>query len=367
MKTTVENFRGKLRIRWRYQGKPYCLSLGIEATATNKGYAKQIADKVLGDILLGQFDDGLVKYKPWVIGSDPAGVSCPELFEAYSAAMKVEKGLVAGSLAKYQGCLSHIKTALDKPAWSITPREAECFRAVLSERLSPSTVKTYLFMLQSSFSWASGRYKVPDENPWNGQAAKVKSRPRTKVKPFSQSEVKRILDGFERDRYYSHYYPVVKFMFGVGCRPGEAFGLRWRNVSEDFDSVVICEAVAKGEARATTKTGHSRIVSLSPGGSQMLRERFEKMQPSASDLVFPAPRGKAISDHTFRRRAWKSVLALVGVEYRKPYCMRHSAISHALRNGASPVEISEQSGHSSRLLMDVYAHAIDQRSLFMEF
>jgi integrase len=144
VKVTIENFREKLRVRWRYQGKSYCLSLGIEATPANKGYAKQIAQKVQGDILLGQFDETLVRYRPWKIGNDPAGLSCPKLFKFYSDAMKVDKGLVAGSLAKYQGCLSHIKTALNKPACDVTQRDAECFRAVLTERLSSSTVKAYL-------------------------------------------------------------------------------------------------------------------------------------------------------------------------------------------------------------------------------
>jgi hypothetical protein len=30
--------------------------------------------------------------------------------------------------------------------------------------------------------------------------------------------------------------------------------------------------------------------------------------------MFPAPTGKTINDHTFRRRAWKKILASLGIE-----------------------------------------------------
>jgi len=57
----------------------------------------------------------------------------------------------------------------------------------------------------------------------------------------------------------------------------------------------------------------------------------------------------------------------LGIEYRKPYCTRHSAISHALASGANYIALAEQTGHSPRVLHDTYAHAINQNSLFVEF
>ncbi|MBW4532452.1 MAG: hypothetical protein KME09_00790 [Pleurocapsa minor HA4230-MV1] len=46
----------------------------------------------------------------------------------------------------------------------------------------------------------------------------------------------------------------------------------------------------------------------------MKSENLDLDQP-----VFTSCKGNPIDDHNFRNRAWKSVLAKVGVEYRKPY------------------------------------------------
>jgi integrase len=77
----------------------------------------------------------------------------------------------------------------------------------------------------------------------------------------------------------------------------------------------------------------------------MLRDLHQQRHPQPDTLVFPSPTGKPVSDHTFRRRAWKTVLERVNVAYRKPYGMRHTAISHAPANGANPLSVAEQAGH----------------------
>jgi integrase len=366
MKTTVENFRGKLRIRWRYQGKPYCLSLGIEATATNKAYAKQIADKVLGDILLGQFDKSLVRYRPWAIGSDPSGVSCPELFESFTQHRFKDFGLSPGSRSRYACIQNYLSSRLDMPAHQVSDRTARNFVAYLSERLSGITTKSYVYLIAAAWDWAKDRYRVGESNPWAGLAVKIKTQPQQRVKPFTSAEIVAILGAFRSSSYYSHYADFVVFLFGVGCRFGEAAGLRWSHVADDFQTVWIGESVSRGH-RKGTKTGKARTVVLSPSIISMLRSRHQLAKPKPEDLVFPSPKGLPIDDHNFRNRAWKAILEQCCIEYRKPYAVRHSVISHALANGANPVDLAQQSGHDKRVLMETYAHAIDQRSLFIDF
>lgn len=53
------------------------------------------------------------------------------------------------------------------------------------------------------------------------------------------------------------------------------------------------------------------------------------------------------------------ILASCKIEYRKPYNLRHSAISHALDRGANPIALAEQTGHDKRVLLSTYAHAIE--------
>ncbi len=98
----------------------------------------------------------------------------------------------------------------------------------------------------------------------------------------------------------------------------------------------------------------------------MLVAGFERLQPQPDDLVFPSPKGGAIDDQNFRPRAWKKILAECSIEYRRPYALRHSAISHALANGANPIDVAAQTGHSVKVLFETYAHVIHSKYLFVE-
>jgi integrase len=98
----------------------------------------------------------------------------------------------------------------------------------------------------------------------------------------------------------------------------------------------------------------------------MLVARFNRLSPQPDELVFPSPKGLPINDHTFRRRAWKTILESCQIEYRSPYNLRHTAISHALHNGANYIALAEQTGHDKRMMLSTYAHAIGSECLFVD-
>ncbi len=87
-------------------------------------------------------------------------------------------------------------------------------------------------------------------------------------KPFSQEEIKAIIQGFEQDKYYSHYVEFVEFLFGTGCRTGEAIGLCWKHLNEDCSTVWIGESLSRG-IRKATKTNRARTITL-----DLLRNKF---------------------------------------------------------------------------------------------
>ena len=59
---SIENYRGKLRLRWRYQRERYTLNL-FSATKENTLLAKQIAFTIERDLVTGTFDQSLDKYR----------------------------------------------------------------------------------------------------------------------------------------------------------------------------------------------------------------------------------------------------------------------------------------------------------------
>jgi integrase len=368
MKVTIECDRGKLRLRWFYQGKRVNLSLGVDDNALGRAFAKEKAGQIEKDYSAGHYDATLLRYKPRLMGKNPTEVSAPELFAKWTQYVFKEKGLAVRSIeARYKPLESALKRHLDISANQVTESKARNFAAICMESLAPNTAKARLWLLQSCWDWANGKYHIAADNPWKGIAARIKAQPSRKARPFSETEIKEILASFQSSRYYSHYYSVVMFLIHTAVRPGEAFALKWRSVADDFSHVAIREAVSRGHRRDTTKTGKPRVIYLSPVIAQMLMALHCNKQPKPDDLVFPGPRGGTLDDHMFAQRAWKRVLESVGVDYRSLYCIRHSAISHALSRGANPVELSEQTGHSKAILLSTYAHAIEKRSLFVEF
>jgi integrase len=365
MKITIENHDGRLRLRWLHQGKRYTMSCGVSDNATGRAIARQKAAQIELDVQAGYFDVTLLKYKPRTMGKTATEISAPELFKRFTAYQFKEKGLAPGSRRRYEPIQSYLEQWLNVPAHTVSNAIAGNFVGICLERLTARNAKERVWLLKSCWDWARGKYHIAEDNPWTSSLARIKPQTRPQVKPFAATEVKAILSAFETHPNYKHYYPFVAFLFGTGCRLGEAAGLRWRNVADDFSHVAICESFSRGNHRKTTKTGKSRIVLLNPSMIALLKSRYNAQKPDA--LVFPSPQGKPIDDHNFNRRAWNAIISQLGIEYRKPYAVRHSAISHALANGANPIALAEQTGHDKRVMLETYAHVIAQQSVFTEF
>lgn len=362
----IENHDGRLRLRCRYQGKTKTISLGLEDGKAQRGYALSILGQVKLDLSLNQFDESLLKYKPRAVGTQATELSCPELLGRYFT-HKIERGLSNGAQQRYKGVLSHLRRSLDIPAHHITEGKATNFTAVLQEVVSNGTAKAYLWLLHGCFEWAQGKYRICDRNPWAMLARDIKANDRKDIEPFNQTEIKAILHGFKTSHHYSGYYPYVFALFNTAARPGELSALTWNDVADDFSSIKIRASFSRGVRRNQTKTGRSRVVFCNPAFQELLRSLHTERPPKKSELLFSTPKGHAINDHTFRRRGWTKVLESVGVPYRALYCCRHSSISLTALSGANLIELSEQTGHSKRTMMQTYLHAVEKKALFLEF
>ena len=60
----VEVYSERLRLRWSHQSQRYCLSVGLPDSIINRKVATQKAQQIELDMLSGNFDPTLQKYKP---------------------------------------------------------------------------------------------------------------------------------------------------------------------------------------------------------------------------------------------------------------------------------------------------------------
>lgn len=338
--------RGWLRLRWRHQQKRYSLTLGLPDTEVNRRLAQAKADIIKADILAGQFDSSLIRYQV----EQSAELSVSELFQRFTEWKRRQIG--KRSLDKYLGLQGHIETFFKtRRVDALTEDRALDFRDWLTGQLAASTARERIGMLRSCWTWAIGR-KLATENPWEN--VRVKAPPKQRPQPFTQDEYRRILAGFKD--HHPHYLDFVRFLMGLGCRPGEAAGLRWGHLSENCRKIWIGESWGRGERKAT-KTNRDRAFELSSELAEMLNAR-RPPKAGHDDLVFPSAEGHPIDDHNFRRRYWKPVLEAVGVPYRKPYNTRHSFTSQALDQGWTVSEIAAITGNSEETILRHYTGSV---------
>jgi integrase len=366
MKVTIENHRGLLRLRWN-DGTRRSLPLGIAESPVGRSLALQKKAQIELDWQIGHYDRSLLKYRPQTFGKTATEISAPELFDRFTKHQTRAKGLSQSSIdTRYIPLRRSLEKHLNLPANTIGKRQAEEFADVCADTLQAGTAKARIWLLTSCWDWAKDKYQVVENNPWQGLATRFRAEPVQKVKPFTADEVRAIIAGFRSSKYYSPYADFVDFIFGTGCRFGEAVGLRWKHVAVDFQTVWIGQSISKGIV-GSTKTKRARTVNLSPSMAALLKRRKADPQCDPDGLVFVTPHGLPIDNHNFRRRAWKQVLNAVGVAYRKPYATRATAVSHSLASGVNYIAVAEATGHDPHTMHKHYASSIDKKPVFVDF
>ena len=371
----VESDKGWLRLRFTHAGKRRAFALGLPDTDINRKFAEQKARQIELDILSSNFDSSLQKYKPQKTSEEIQAnlITAEELILKF---IEYKSKFVSSprSLEKYQTVLTHLKSVnfkdktvtyslANRPVIDLKQDCSEQFYQYLLGKLAPVTLKQSIVCLSACWQWGINQ-EIIKFDPWKPLIKRIKVPPKQMPKPFSQEEIKAIIQGFEQDKYYSHYVEFVEFLFGTGCRTGEAIGLCWKHLNEDCSTVWIGESLSRG-IRKATKTNRARTITL----TSRLQSLLLSMKSEDFDLekpVFTTRKGNSIDGHNFRNRAWKSVLAKVGVEYRKPYNTRHTLISHALDRGMNPVAVAQLTGHDVQTLYENYAGNVNSRPMLPE-
>jgi integrase len=341
----VETVENRVRLRWTYGGRRFCLSIGSNTQVVQQA-ARHKAAKIERDILYDEFDASLVKYKQEQL------TSALDIWDAY-AKFKQDK-VCKVTLANYTSTRRRLVRWRGR---LVSNSDAEKFIQAQDD-IKPITVNKYLGYLTAAWELAKGRGLVK-ENLWKDVVVKVP--PKQKPKPFTEAEARSIIAWFRASQHYSHYADFVVFRFGTGLRFGEAAGLRWSAVSDDCSRIWVGEIMTRG-VRRPTKTNRDRTVPLTKGlQSLLLSRRPSHYEPDS--LVFPSPEGGAIDSANFRHRAWLRVLSELDIPYRKPYTTRSSFISWALARGVNPVNLAAITGHDTKVMFEHYAGVVGEVTL----
>jgi integrase len=102
---------------------------------------------------------------------------------------------------------------------------------------------------------------------------------------------------------------------------------------------------ATRKVRKETKTGETRYLPLSSDLRELLLAH-KTVDAKPDSLVFIGARGKGVLDIRAFRETWKKVLNGLGLEYRKPYQTRHTALSNIAQNHGL-LAAAKVAGHKS--------------------
>ncbi len=283
---SITNANQRIRLRWRYQGLRYSLNL-FHFSKPNILLAKKIALLIESDIFSGSFDSSLLRYKPQ--DDNILGLQEKKEKEQSSTITKASKSPVKSIVQHFE-------------SWTKNYRQMDCnvnvhynaMRSLLrkwepvtednvlaqlnAETFGAGTYNERLNMLKSFCKWLV-KSKIWITNPLEDVARKkVKRGKNPSRKPFTELEIKKILDAIKTDKYcpkssrfkHSHYYPFVYFIFKTGVRNAEAIGLRVGSINLENKTIEIKEALARtlkgtnpaNRVRKETKNDKERLLPL---------------------------------------------------------------------------------------------------------
>jgi integrase len=230
----------------------------------------------------------------------------------------------------------------DTPLAQLSPGEIADWQATLPERSRYGIVQALRQALQAAVRW-----EAIVQNPAKLAGPNPQPR-REEITPFTVEEVEQLR--IELGPWGS----LVVFAAETGLRPAELIALEWRDVSRRDGVLVVERSYAYGRLSPYGKTVASRRrVPLSSRALAALEGRPRRLD---TRLVFPGEKGGFLNLHNWRAREWHPALEAAGLRRRRPYDLRHTAISNWLAAGLSLFEVARYAGTSVQMIDRVYGH-----------
>ncbi|MDF5722739.1 MAG: tyrosine-type recombinase/integrase [Rhizonema sp. PD37] len=361
---TVENFRDRLRLRWRVNGLRYSLTLGLKDTTENRKLAEQKAHQIELDIQTDCFDETLSKYKSQrhlsiVNPKEPQKVlSISELWDRYIDYKR--QSLKPRTIDKLAVLEKHIKRcryqSLD---------EAAKIRIALLQQTTNSQAKDVLMYLSAACKWGI-KHGLVTSNPFDGmynELPKHKWQEDSQANAFSEKEKQNIIQAFRNHKPskgmgYSYYVTFIEFLFLTGCRPSEAIGLQWKHIMPDCSRITFESAlvqVGNGERVRvnSSKNNKKRVFPCNQQLQQLLLTiKSENLEPES--LVFPSPEELSIHYRNFSRRAWDKIVDPIVERKTTPYSCRDTFISEQIAKGVPTAVVAKWCDNSVEIIEQKY-------------
>jgi integrase len=319
-------------------------------TVAGRTVAARILAEIQLDIYNGELDFTLAKYKrnSQIKNRTIHGLWC-QYVEYKKPNLKVSTldyyQRIVGR--KLEGCPYGISQSLEVRRWLLDRTTARFTGRILNH-------------FCTAVDWAI-RHGVIDlvKNPYLGMGKDFKPNAKPPgANAFSADERDKILDAFLRSDHYEHYYPFVYFLFLTGCRPSEAIGLRWRDISDDFSLINFSGSIALVNSKHVRMEGSKTNRVRSFPINTELRDLLEAIAKDAKPdrLIFPSRTDptKPIDYINFSHRAWAKVVPAIVNRKTTPYSCRDTFITLQVAEGIPLSVVAKWVDNSPRMIGERY-------------
>jgi integrase len=244
----------------------------------------------------------------------------------------------------------------ETPLARITTAEIERYKTERGGKVAPRTCNMELQVLKACLNW------LVEMGYASAVPCRIRKLPESKrrLQVLTAAEADRLLAECRGD-----LYDALACLVTMGLRRSELYNLRWSDVDWAAETVLV-----RRRKRGRSDEFRETTLPVGPVAMEVLRRRRQGRRGS-SELIFgiePSMRRRGPGEvngvaythdaklGTKLRQAARRA-GIPNAEKIRPYDLRHTFATLALRSGANVRDVAELMGHrSAKLTLDIYAH-----------
>jgi integrase len=273
-------------------------------------------------------------------------------------------------------------SALDDPA-VVRVALGACAKTLTGKPAAGSTQRRKRSVFYNALGYAVELGRLPsnpiDRIQWTAPAVAATVDRRVVVSPAQAGKLLAAVRGLsDRGAHLEAFYGCLYY---AALRPSEAVMLREADLylpAKGWGRIVLAASASRagtawtdhGTSRQERGLKHraaseTRTIPVPPELVRLLRAHIKRYGTTPDGRVFQTSRGGIIQDSAYSA-VWAEArqAALTEAQYRsplgrRPYDLRHAAVSLWLNSGVPATEVARRAGHGVAVLLKIYAHCID--------